>query len=144
MLALGWRGSEALCFDTRCNLSGGRGFVGTGLRVLEARCFISVAKGVRVGFDGVDLGRGGVVLLKLADVENVMHICAAGGIRKVQLKGIVRCLFEDHKWDCKLWRQRSARKGRQRRASVSLSARDRQRESRIHGGVYSRSHGKSH
>ena len=26
-----------------------------------------------------DLGRGGVVLLELADVENVMHFCAAGG-----------------------------------------------------------------
>ena len=84
----------------------------TGFRGVEARGFVPVAKGVRVGLEGVDLGRRGVVLLELADVENVMHVCAAGGLRKVQWKGIARSLFEDHKGACKVGRQGSVRKGR--------------------------------
>ena len=83
--------------------------IGTGFRGFEARGFVPVANGIRVGLKGVDRGRGGVILLELADVENVMHVCAAGGLMKVQLKGIVlvsqeeqrnnkivHCLFEDH------------------------------------------------
>ena len=51
--------------------------------------------------------RGGVVFL-----ENVMHMFAAGGLRKVQLKGTA---FEGHKVACKVGRHGSARKSRQRR-----------------------------
>ena len=45
-------------------------------------------------------------------------MCAAGGLRKVQLKGIARCLSEDNKVACKVWRQVSARTSRQRRGVV--------------------------
>ena len=88
--------------------------IGTGFRGAEARGFVPVAKGVRVGLKGVNLGRGGVVLLELADVENVMHVCASGGIRKIKLKGIARGMFEDNKGTCNVGCQGSARKGRQR------------------------------
>ena len=92
--------------------------IGTGFRGAEARGFVPVAKGVRVGLKGVNLWRGGVVLLELADVENVMHVCASGGLSKVQLKCIARGLFEDDKGACKVVCQGSARKGRQRRGIV--------------------------
>ena len=92
--------------------------IGTGFRGVEARGFVPVAKGVRVGLEGVDLGRGGVVLLELADVENVMHVCASCGLRQVQLKGIARGLFDDNKGTCKVGCQGSARKGRHRRGVV--------------------------
>ena len=48
---------------------------------------------------------GGVVLIDAADVENVMHVCAAGGLRKVQVKGIARGLFDDNNGACKVWCQ---------------------------------------
>ena len=90
---------------------------GTGFRVLQARGFVPVAKGVRVGLDGVDLGRGEAVLIELADAENVMHVCAAGGLRKVQLKGIARGLFDYNKGPAK-W---GAKGPRGRADSVSAS-----------------------
>ena len=62
-----------------------------------------------------------MVLLKLAYVEIVMHLCTAGGLRKVQLNGIARGLFEDHKVACNLRRQGYARNDRQRRGVVHPS-----------------------
>ena len=83
-------------------------------RGVEARVFVPVAKEVRVGLERVYIGPGRVVLLELADVEDVVHVCASGGLRQVQLKDIARGLFEDHKGVREEWQTAS-----RRRASVS-------------------------
>ena len=38
---------------------------------------------------------------ELADVEDIVHVCHAGGISNINMKGIVRHLLENHKFSRK-------------------------------------------